>query len=75
MPAVRGTLQELADAARGAGELAGSAIWGSSPRETKGAIDLRVKLRTPGLRRRPKKLLDHRLSVAITLHGEIFGIR
>jgi len=67
-------LQELADAARCAGELAGVTDLGLLAGETKGAIDLRVKASvTPGLRRRAEKLLDHRLVRGVTLHGEILG--
>jgi len=69
-----GLLQELADLARGAGELAGVSDLGLLAGETKGSIDLRVKASvTPGLRRRAEKLLDHRLVRGVTLHGEIFG--
>src|SRR5947208_11871791 len=69
-----GLLQELADAARCAGELAGVTDLGLLAGETKGAIDLRVKASvTPGLRRRAEKLLDHRLVRGVTLHGEILG--
>src|SRR5256885_2138935 len=69
-----GLLQELADAARGAGELAGVSDLGLLAGETKGAIDLRVKAPvTPGLRRRAEKLLDHHLVRGVTLHGEILG--
>ena len=67
-------LQELADVARGAGELPGVSDLGLLAGETKGAIDLRVRVAvTPGLRRRAEKLLDHRLVRGVTLDGETLG--
>jgi 23S rRNA (uracil1939-C5)-methyltransferase len=67
-------LQELADVARGAGELAGVTDLGLLVGDTKGAIDLRVRgAVTPGLRRRAERLLGDRLVRGVTLQGATIG--
>lgn len=67
-------LQELADAARGAGDLPGASDLGLLAGETKGAIDLRVEGGiTPGLRKRAEKLLEHRLVRGVTLGDLVLG--
>ncbi len=67
-------LQELARAARSAGDLPGVSDLGLLAGETKGAIDLRLAgAVTPGLRRRAEKLLEHRLVRGITLGGSVLG--
>jgi 23S rRNA (uracil1939-C5)-methyltransferase len=67
-------LQDLADVARGAGELPGVTDLGLLVGEQKGAIDLRVEgSATPGLRRRAEQLLQHRVVRGVTIGGAVLG--
>ena len=67
-------LRDLADLARGAGELPGVTDLGLLAGEQKGAIDLRVEGGvTPGLRKRAEQLLQHRVVRGVTLGHAVLG--